>query len=241
MTFSDEILMAYADGEVDEALRVQIEAAMAVEPGIAAVVERHRKLRAQLSGALSGALSEPIPERFLAALAAPSPVDNNVIPLADRRAPRWRLREWSALAAMFVLGISVGFAVMSRNDAIVSSEGGTLMAARPLAAALTEQLASTQRGDEPVAVGISFNARSGDLCRTFAIRSSRLAGIACRDKAGWRVQMLTDSEVKGESTAYRQAASAMPAAVLSQVEQQIVGEPFDAPSEAKARREDWRH
>lgn len=243
MTFSDEILMAYADGEVDDELRAQIDAAMAVDPSIAVTVEQHRKLRAQLSHAFSDSLNEPIPERLFAALAVPAATESNVIKLADKRTSnqtmQWRLREWSALAATFVIGLSLGFALMSRDDALVSSKHGALVANGALATALSEQLASTQRGDEAVAMGISFKTRSGALCRTFAIRSDRLAGIACRDNTAWRLQMLTDNAAGDAAGDYRQAASAMPAPILAQVEQQMVGEPFDADAEIKAQRDGW--
>lgn len=245
MTFSDEILMAYADGEVDDELRAQIDAAMAVDPKIAAIVERHRKLRAQLSDAFSGSLDEPVPERLFATLAVPAGTESNVIELADKRASkqtaRWRLREWGALAATFVIGVSLGLALMSRDNAMVSSEHGALVANGALATALSEQLASTQRGDEAVTMGISFKAYSGTLCRTFTIRANQLAGIACRDNATWRVQMLTDNAASGAAGDYRQAASAMPAPILTQVEQRMVGEPFDADAEINARRGGWKH
>lgn len=242
MTFSDEILMAYADGEVDDALRAQIEAAMAVDPAITDAVEQHRKLRARLRDAFSDSLSEPVPERLFAALAVPAAIETNVIQLADKRASdqtvRWRLREWSALAATFVVGVSLGFAVMSRDNAIVSSERGALVANGALASALSEQLASTQRGDEVVTMGISFKAHSGALCRTFAIRRDQLAGLACRDNTTWRVQMLTDSAAAAGD--YRQASSTISAPILTQVEQQIVGEPLDADAETQAQRSGWK-
>ena len=42
MRFSDEMLMAYADGELDLVARAEIEAAMAKDPAVARAVERHR-------------------------------------------------------------------------------------------------------------------------------------------------------------------------------------------------------
>lgn len=237
--------MAYVDGEVDDALRAQIDAAIVVDPNIAATIEQHRKLRAQLRDAFSESLSEPIPERLFAALAVPAATEATVIKLEDKRTSnqtlRWRLREWSALAATFVIGVSLGFALMSRDDAIVSSERGALVANGALASALSEQLASTQHGDEAIKMGISFKARSGALCRTFAIRSDQLAGIACRDNTTWRLQMLTDSAMDGSPADYRQATSAIPAAILTRVEQQIAGEPLNADAEAQAKRSGWKH
>ena len=70
MQFSDETLMAYADGEVDADLRRQIEAAMALDPSIAERVAKHRNLRSDLGAAFNGVLDEPMPARLLDAAAA---------------------------------------------------------------------------------------------------------------------------------------------------------------------------
>lgn len=244
MAFSDEILMAYVDGEVDDVLRAQIDAALAADPHIAAAVEQHRKLRAGLRLAFDEQLSEPIPDRLMAALTQPVVTESNVVNLADtavRPVLRWRMREWGALAAMFVLGVSLGFAVWRQDSGIVAAGQGVLSARGELASALSGQLASAQRGDEAVQIGISFNARSGLVCRTFAVRSEQLAGVACHDSGAWRVRLLTEYAADSATSGYRQAATAIPAAVLTMVDQQIAGEPFDAAAEAQARQAGWQH
>ena len=64
MNFSDETLMAYADGELDPAQRHSIEKAMRDDPRVAAAVERHRALRARVAGAYACVLDEPVPQRL---------------------------------------------------------------------------------------------------------------------------------------------------------------------------------
>ena len=71
MQFSDEILMAYADGEVDADTRLQIEAAMTLDPTLAERIDKHRRLRTDLGAAFGGVLDEPIPARLLDAAGAP--------------------------------------------------------------------------------------------------------------------------------------------------------------------------
>ncbi len=66
MKFSDEMLMAYADGELDLVARAEIEAAMARDPEVARAVERHRATAAQIRGAYDGVLAEPVPRRLAA-------------------------------------------------------------------------------------------------------------------------------------------------------------------------------
>jgi anti-sigma factor RsiW len=67
MTISDEMLMAYADGELDAASRARVEAAMQEDPEIGKRVARHRALRETMQGAFSDVLNEPVPERLIQA------------------------------------------------------------------------------------------------------------------------------------------------------------------------------
>ena len=82
MRFSDEMLMAYADGELDLVARAEIEAAMAKDPAVARAVERHRALAGKIRTAYDGVLEEPVPAE-LAALVA-DPEDARVVELAAR-------------------------------------------------------------------------------------------------------------------------------------------------------------
>ena len=68
MTFSDQTLSAYADGELDAATGAALEAAMATDPELARRVERQRALRARVQDAFAPVLAEPVPERLLARL-----------------------------------------------------------------------------------------------------------------------------------------------------------------------------
>ena len=67
-----------------------------------------------------------------------------------------------------------------------------LVARGELARALENQLASEQRGDEPVLIGLTFKARDGDYCRSFVLRAAQTAGLACRAGAEWQIPA-TDS------------------------------------------------
>jgi hypothetical protein len=247
MRFSDEMLMAYADGELDLVARAEIEAAMAVDPEIARSVERHRALRGRVQAAYQGVLDEPVPAQLANFVAAP--VTAPVIDLAARRAAeqstppaisgkkRWELPQWSALAAAVALGLFVGAFLLRGPEApYVESDAG-LVARGELAYALTGQLASDAGAGE-VRVGISFRERGGAYCRTFRLqRDAPLAGLACRTDEEWRLQVLAaaapeEGEVRG--------AAAMPMAVLQAVDAVIDGEPLDARAEAEARDAGWQ-
>lgn len=246
MRFSDEMLMAYADGELDLVARAEIEAAMATDPEIARIVERHRALRQRVQAAYGEVLDEPLPAQ-LASLVAP-PVAAPVIDLAARRAAqtaaapaaaqrRMVLPPWSALAAAVTLGFFVALFVLHGPEPLYEESAAGLVARGELSFALTGQLAS-DAGAGTVRVGVSFRDRGGGYCRTFRLqRQAPVAGLACRAGEEWKLQVLAaaapeEGELRG--------AAAMPIVVLQAVDAAIDGEPLDAEAETAARDAGWR-
>ncbi|SDE59838.1 hypothetical protein SAMN05428966_109182 [Massilia sp. PDC64] len=233
MTYSDDTLMAYADGELDPAERAAIEQAMRADPAIAAAVERHRALRADVAAAFAGILDEPVPARLL------PPAPKNVVSLeaarekrAERR--RWSWPEWGALAATLVVGVLVGKTVAGGAPAIAGN-GNQVVAQGELASALDRQVGG--QGNGAVKVGVSFAARDGAYCRGFVMGAS--AGLACREGGQWRIPVLAEAE-KEAAGGYRQAGSALPPAVLDAIDARIAGKPLDAAGEEAARARGWQ-
>jgi hypothetical protein len=252
MTFSDDILMAYADGELEEPQRSAVEAAVRADPKLAAIVERHRALRAQVFDAFAGVLDEPVPARLDAlgankvlfldaarnarsrpAAAVPAPA----APAAPAR-PVWP--RWGALAATLVVGVLAGslwFDGADGTGAFISADaGGRLVARGQLAGALSRQLASDPAPNSPVRIGVSFATHDGGYCRSFKAGAS--AGLACRDGEAWRIPVLSEqATAAGE---YRQAASAAPQAVLDAIDERIAGTTMNATAERAARERGWK-
>jgi hypothetical protein len=242
MKFSDETLMAYADGELDLVARAEIEAAMARDPEVARAVERHRATAEQVRGAYAGVLAEPVPDR-LAALVA-QPVAATVVDLAARRearqpaAVRARLPAWAAMAAALAVGLFVGILATRESAAPYASVDGALVARGALDSALDSQLASGSTDAPGVRIGLSFRDRKGDYCRTFQLRDgTSIAGLACRSGESWQLQVLAAAPAHEGDL---RPASAMPVAVLQAVDAVIDGEPLDASAEAAARAGHWR-
>ncbi len=239
--FSDEMLMAYADGELDLVARAEIEAAIARDPEVARAVERHRAVAARVRSAYDGVLEESVPERLAALVAAPDSAP--VADLAARREAtriaigRWRLPPWVALAASVALGLFVGMLVMREPAAPYEEVNGAFVARGALDAALTSELASLP-DKSGVAIGISFRDHDGDYCRTFHMhREASVSGLACRQGDAWKLQVLAAAP---EHAGELRPAAAMPLAVLHAVDAAIEGEPLDAGAEAKARDAGWR-
>jgi len=61
MTIEPEMLMAYADGELDPLNAKRVERAIASDPALAREVERHRALRRRISDSCEGLLCRSAP------------------------------------------------------------------------------------------------------------------------------------------------------------------------------------
>jgi hypothetical protein len=245
MTFTDETVMAYVDGELDEKARAAVDAALAADPELARRVARERVLRERLRGEFAVVLKERVPERLiLAARGTPAaPATTDFIPLKPRSPLRWPWPQWAAMAASLVVGVLVA-PLLWRQGAggPVELHGGHLVAAGTLARALSEQLASNQAADAPIGIGVSFLSHKGSYCRTFLMRQqSALAGLACREQEQWRLETLAAATpASARPGQYRTAASSLPPAVAGTLDELIDGEPLDANAEAAARARDWR-
>lgn len=269
MTLSDEKLMAYVDGELDDAARAEVEAALLDDPALAQRVAAQKALRNRIRLAFDNVAKEPVPDRLVkTARTAPAsatasrsrddvPVrpsrddvparrESNVVPLRRKPARRWSWPEWSAIAASLLVGVlasQIFLRVFLSGPVPVISRGGQMIANASLSHALSEQLAANQTATSAVQIGISFRSRAGNYCRTFATRgASAVAGLACRTGDAWRVQVLAQGEKAAQSSGgLRQASSSMPKAIAQAVDEEMAGDPLDASGEAAAKEKGWAH
>jgi len=248
MTVSDETLMAYADGEVDAATRTIVEAAMRDDPEVRRRVAHHRALREAVKGAFAAVIDEPVPQRLIAAARgapAGSIVDlagaRNAAAIKSSRGLRWQP---AAMAASLLLGLALGYLGWRGSNTLVTvSASGELVAGAGLAEALSSQLSADHAPGAVATTGLSFRAKTGDYCRTFALTATHAnSGLACRVRGSWKIKVLAQSaETPANSSGFRPAASADSAAVRAAVEESIDGEPLDQAGEIAARRGNWSH
>jgi hypothetical protein len=258
MIFSDETLMAYVDGELDAEARTAVDAAVATNREVAQRVARQQALRLSLQRTFDAVLTEPVPQHLLnAARSAPAGVSEaNVSDLASARAARARSHrsaspsrvswsQWGTIAASLLAGLIIGQFFLNTSDVgPFITRGGQLLARGALARALSTQLASDQSPSAAVQIGVSFRARGGTYCRTFAVSDAHsqdraLTGLACHERDTWQIEVLTPGESRTPG-AYRMAGSQAPKAVLQALEDRIAGEPLDARGEAAARQHGWQ-
>jgi anti-sigma factor RsiW len=240
MNLTDEVLIAYADGELSgEELRA-VEAGLKDHPDLAAFVARQQALRQYVESSFAPILREDVPQALRDAV-ADAPVSwrwrwnraSAGTPLSRR------VLLWSGVpaAAALACGVLLGDAIVPESVFHVNN-AGTMTAQGILAAALDTQLASAQIGDERVRIGISFHAKDGHYCRSFEEpgASASLAGIACRDGKNWSVRAL--AATPSDNSQYRMAGG-MPDVIRGVISGTMSGEPLDAAAEREARDRGW--
>jgi hypothetical protein len=257
MNISDETLMAFADGELDDAERAAVEMAIRENPEIEKRVARHRALRDRVRLAYSAELSEPVPKRLLPA-ARRTP--GKVVDLGEARAAHARQAEalkaaarktlsagsrpwWQSfggVAAGVLLGLGLGYGVWHRNnDFLGQNSAGTWVARGDLDAALSHQLGAEQTANPKIRLGISYLAKSGGYCRVFQLSGpSSPSGIACWRGSEWQIEALAQGEANQGQ--YRTAGSGLPPLLRKFTESEINGAPLDQAGEAGARARGWQ-
>ena len=242
----DDTLQAYVDGALDAADAARIDAALAQDETLARRVRQLQAVNAQIRAAFDPVLDEPVPAHLSALLQPRSAPAATVVPFdarggahVRRHAMRSRWLPGAALAASLAL-LAAGLWWWQSGSTLVRTQDGQQFAAGTLARALDQELASAPDARAPVAIGLSFRAADGDICRTFTIRTPPArAGLACRSAAGWALPVLGPS-VPPEGGELRQAASELPPAVQAAVDARLRGNVFDARQERAARAAGWR-
>ena len=227
MPVSHDTLIRFIYGELspDDARQVTLE--LERDPGLRALVEEQRKIKARLETAErnvpadSKAEPESTPRKFIALRGSGA---RNIVAAA-------------AAAAGLVLGIlfadSLGLGSPIKND------NGALIAGGALASALSSQLSSAEGGD--VRIASSFWSTRASFCRSFVMRgraANRLAGIACREGSGWRIVSLGDAAAPQQNAADNE--DDLPPLIQGSVSALIAGEPLDDNGERAARSQNWR-
>ena len=266
MSFSDETLTAYADGELDAVTTRAVEHAMRHDAALERRVARLRAARDEL-------YASPL-QRGQRGRAGGTGRRDNVVQLAAIRAQRlavqqaarkaqkapWGGREWLAVLLAVVVGLLVGRFVLvywqpvwfiepPPSPTTVISRNGMLVAQGKLDAALSQHMGGAAPSEGDVRVGLSFLSREGGYCRTFTLvgLSQDLVGLACRANAEWRIPVLVQNmrpvphmAGAGMSGMVGTAGTEMPTAVLEAIDQRIVGGMMDGRAELEALRRNWQ-
>ncbi|WP_075289319.1 anti-sigma factor family protein [Pararhizobium arenae] len=215
--FDDETLMAFADGELDEAETLAIEEALATDDALAERLAVFMDSRQMVGDALKPLIDEPVPDALLASVRkiaedaqkkTATPQENVVAfhsrPQADaslRAKPRWLVPLAASVVALMsgVVGFSIGQSGSASNES---------------AAAIATALDREPSGqDVPLGATGSvlrlvstFQAEGGELCREYELREagSRTLAVACRMDDAWTTRLALTTPV---SEGYAPASS----------------------------------
>lgn len=249
MKFSDELLIAFVNGELAEPARAAVERAARADPAIAARVAGHRARRNRVYGVVAGGRDGGAQSQAHGCAAGAKVVQLDSIraarnvplpspPPPSQAQPGWARRHMLAVAAALAGGVLLGgfgWHLWQGESELASLSGadGALVAQGPLAAALTSQLASPGPSGR-VRIGISFLAKDGKYCRSFVMDTT--AGLACRNGAQWKIPVLA----QGALGAAWMDGSVLPPAVLDAIGVRIAGTPLNAAAERAAQARGWR-
>jgi len=265
MRVSDELLMAYADGELPSDETRAVEALLAQDPALRARLEPFVVTRRQLGPLFAQRLREPVPDRLIAAIAHAPVARQAPVGMIRRLREFWEgldggrmsiasLPAYAAgLVALFAFGATAGW-IAGRTDApatgLIAAAGPRLVASGALATALETDPSQTPAGAGTLGASIvpllSFRDHTQDICRTYRIEAGRAgpgyAGVACRKTDGtWNVALhveVQDAAVSGGD--YRTAGAESVPAVDAAVGSLIAGDALSRDEEADLLRKGWR-
>jgi len=232
MEWDDELIAAYADGEMHSLIEERFEGALARDEGLHARLEQEKRLRARLRGRFDPVLDEPVPDGLRAMLEAPPSAE--VVPIETARRRRGlATRAWipAAMAASLAVGLFGGqFLPGGGGISTLPTADGAL------AEALDTELASAPTTAGATRIGTTFRDGEGRLCRTFD--GADVAGFACRAGSVWQIEMLAPGSGRQDG-GYQQATSGA-MMVLQAAQERMAGEPLGEEEERRLRDSGWR-
>lgn len=242
--YDDETLMAFADGVLDDRECAEIEAALAVDPVLAARVAGLAEARVAVRDLYAPLADLPVPPALAARVAemaadaerrAPASAPANVVDLAGRRDRRSFFRRvLPAVAAASVAALvagPLGYALAP------DAEPDGLAIGAPVPKSVAATLDRLPSGSTSALAGFgalqaiaTFHDGDGHLCREFELDGSGdLVAVACRTDGAWRVTFAVETRL---ADGYVPAGAS--AALEAYLAAESAGEPLTPEAEAKA-------
>ncbi|NNG22953.1 hypothetical protein [Telluria aromaticivorans] len=250
MKFSDDLLIAYINGELAEPARAAVERAVRADPVLEARLSQHRKEQAGLGRSHifsvsanghdgnSHAQRHP-PARGAKIVHLDTLRPGRAPPPATPPRPSWTPRHWAALGAALAVGAAAGafgWQALRPDPDLVSlmASDGALVARGKLTDALGGQLASPGPSETGVRIGVTFVSKDGSYCRSFVVDTT--AGLACRAGGRWTIPVVAQA---GAGAAWVDG-SVLPPAVQAAIDARIVGATLDPVAERAAQQRGWQ-
>lgn len=229
---ADEMLMAFADGELDAANEAAVGRAIAADPLLARKVEEFRRARRLAKEALEPMLAAPISHRAAAAILRGAPARRPVLRMIG-----------GALAASLVVAAGLGgYLIGGRGMAPGAID---LLAAGPALTALLDRALTGEAVPTPGqgAARALGTFRVGDsVCRSFSLtrdQATTIRGLGCHLDDHWEIE-LAIAERGGGPDRYAPASETASASLESVLESLGADGPLDTEVERQLRERGWR-
>ena len=257
---SDEMLMAYVDGELDDGGRAAIEAYLATAPG---ADERLRIFEATgrgLSDLFDQPMREPVPQRLIDIVNAPDKVVafGRVASRRQQSSIAWPTALAASLTMLAAAGSAYWFAAHRGGSAgagfgVAVASNGDRVAAHAVAAVLdtvasgTTASAAVDGQNAAIKPVFTFSTENSGFCRQYTITAPdalAYGGVACKAPTGnWRVEAYEALEAKqgaSDGKIAPAAGNAGPKSVEDAVDRLIYGDVLGAEAERAAIARGWR-
>jgi len=196
--YSDETIMRFADGELDEASSAAIEEAMQTDEDLVRRVEMFMTTRVQARDAFAPLIEEPVPAELRASVEAmvrtATSRDADIVDLYSRRRAPTPANDWVRLAAAAclagVLGGAAGYFFAGTGG---SPAGLTMAGLDP--AALSPLLNTVVSGNEAQMANVgrfraiaTFRDQADKVCREFEVDQASgetVISVACHVDGQW--------------------------------------------------------
>lgn len=208
----DELLMAYADGELDAARAAEVEAALADDPDARRTLEMFLRSGALVRHAFDRPLREPVPERLREAvrsgLAQAPAVSLSLHRDITQRGRGWRLALPAAASVALAIGLSLGWWMGGHGDAgPLLASAGTPAVQEALERLPTGRTTGLAQGGRAALIA-TFRDQQGSVCREIELSrgAEAVLAVACRLPTGtWWTEAVAVLPAVAPGTGYEPA------------------------------------
>lgn len=194
--FDDETLMAFADGELEEARSLALEEALAHDEALAQRLAVFLDSRRLVGDTLKPLIDEPVPEALRASVhrmaeeaRRQTPSQDSIVPFRPKRQPAtWR---WLMPIAASLVAVVAGVVGFSLGRMAPSTPGVGAEIATALDREASGRDVTLAASNLVLRVVASFRDERGELCREYELKQpeSSTLTIACRQNGGWATRL----------------------------------------------------
>ncbi len=183
-----QLLMAYADNELDDVEKAKVEALLASDSEAADIVERFKESKDTLKEGFSEILDQPVPDHLVTTIRTHRS-KTKVFTLRSFLTQKHSFSRASmALAACLALfiGVIAGRIMDNQSRENHVSMSSSMLLQNVLETHPTGKEGTTDNHEQSITPKLTFSSENGQICREYQLQSPAdlMVGVACRDKKG---------------------------------------------------------